>query len=165
MSENTTNHTLAERFYLSEEELQERLDRLLPKETPTIPILRKFQEKSSTATAVLVVGMAGSGKTTLMGQLFHSLSQPFFPQEDTSGATTTQKNKGGYFMNLDPATLTLPFSPNIDIRDTVDYKVRTDVFVPKERTSSTPWGHHALICSCPFCSSYNTFPIFYNYHS
>jgi GTPase SAR1 family protein len=129
MSENTTSNTVAERFYLSEEELQERLDMLLPNEAPTIPILRKFQEKSSTATTVLVVGMAGSGKSTLMGQLFQSLSHPSFPQDDTSGETTPQKNRSGYFINLDPATLTLPFSPNIDIRDTVDYKVRTDVVV------------------------------------
>jgi septin family protein len=128
MSGSAINNTAAERFYLSEEELQERLDKLVPKEKPTIPILRKFEEKSSTATTVLVVGMAGSGKSTLMGQLFHSLSQPSFQQDDTIGGTTIQKNKSGYFINLDPATLTVPFSPNIDIRDTVDYKVCTDVF-------------------------------------
>lgn len=124
MSGSAINNTEEERFYLSEEELQERLDKLVPTEKPTIPILRKFEEKSSTATTVLVVGMAGSGKSTLMGQLFHSLSHPSFPQDDLTsiGGTTIQKNKSGYFINLDPATLTVPFSPNIDIRDTVDYK-------------------------------------------
>lgn len=52
----------AERFYLSEEELNERVETLLPpKESITIPILKKHEENASTPTTVLVVGMAGSG--------------------------------------------------------------------------------------------------------
>ncbi|XP_057957906.1 GPN-loop GTPase QQT2 [Malania oleifera] len=56
---------------------------------------------------VIVVGMAGSGKTTFLHRL----------------VCHTQASKiRGYVMNLDPAVLTLPFGANIDIRDTVRYK-------------------------------------------
>lgn len=59
------------------------------------------------ATAIIVIGMAGSGKTTLMQRLnsyLHSVHQP------------------PYIINLDPAVTHLPFTANIDIRDTVDYQ-------------------------------------------
>lgn len=56
---------------------------------------------------IIVVGMAGSGKTTFMRQLVgHS----------------HVSNLRGYVINLDPAVATLPFAANIDIRDTVKYK-------------------------------------------
>ena len=58
-------------------------------------------------TALLVIGMAGSGKTTFMEQLVES-----------SGS----KGKKAYAVNLDPAVSELPFQANIDIRDTVNYK-------------------------------------------
>jgi hypothetical protein len=48
--------------------------------------------------------MAGSGKTTLVQQMSSHLA-----------ATKAE----GYIMNLDPAVKTLPYEPNIDIRDTV----------------------------------------------
>ncbi|WVQ83917.1 hypothetical protein IAT38_006061 [Cryptococcus sp. DSM 104549] len=56
---------------------------------------------------ILCIGMAGSGKTTLMQRLnshLHSKSTP------------------PYILNLDPAVSHMPYSANIDIRDTVDYK-------------------------------------------
>jgi hypothetical protein len=56
---------------------------------------------------IIVIGMAGSGKTTLMQRLVSHLS--------------TSKSRG-YILNLDPAVMSLPFSANIDIRDTVNYK-------------------------------------------
>ncbi|KAJ7980148.1 GPN-loop GTPase [Quillaja saponaria] len=56
---------------------------------------------------IIVVGMAGSGKTTFLHRLV---------------AHTHTSNIRGYVMNLDPAVLTLPFGANIDIRDTVRYK-------------------------------------------
>ncbi|KAM1305882.1 hypothetical protein TB2_008235 [Malus domestica] len=56
---------------------------------------------------VIVVGMAGSGKTTFMHRLV---------------SHTHESNIRGYVMNLDPAVMTLPFGANIDIRDTVRYK-------------------------------------------
>lgn len=56
---------------------------------------------------IIVVGMAGSGKTTFMHRLV---------------CHTQSRNMRGYVMNLDPAVMTLPFAANIDIRDTVRYK-------------------------------------------
>lgn len=56
---------------------------------------------------ILVVGMAGSGKTTFLHRLV---------------CHTQASNIRGYVMNLDPAVMTLPFGANIDIRDTVRYK-------------------------------------------
>lgn len=56
---------------------------------------------------IIVIGMAGSGKTTLLHRLV---------------AHTKMSGIRGYVLNLDPAVMTLPFSANIDIRDTVKYK-------------------------------------------
>ncbi|KAM7280621.1 hypothetical protein ACFE04_007755 [Oxalis oulophora] len=56
---------------------------------------------------IIVVGMAGSGKTTFMHRLV---------------CHTQATNKRGYVLNLDPAVMTLPYGANIDIRDTVKYK-------------------------------------------
>ncbi|KAI5668535.1 hypothetical protein M9H77_18388 [Catharanthus roseus] len=56
---------------------------------------------------IIVVGMAGSGKTTFMHRLV---------------THTMMSNRRGYVLNLDPAVMTLPFGANIDIRDTVRYK-------------------------------------------
>ena len=53
--------------------------------------------------------MAGSGKTTFVQRInsyLHSLEPP----------------KPPYVLNLDPAVANTPFEPNIDIRDTVNYK-------------------------------------------
>ncbi|XP_042492393.1 GPN-loop GTPase QQT2 [Macadamia integrifolia] len=56
---------------------------------------------------IIVVGMAGSGKTTFLHRLV---------------CHTQASNMRGYVINLDPAVMTLPFGANIDIRDTVRYK-------------------------------------------
>ncbi|XP_059459467.1 GPN-loop GTPase QQT2 isoform X2 [Corylus avellana] len=56
---------------------------------------------------IIVVGMAGSGKTTFLHRLL---------------CHTQASNIRGYVMNLDPAVMTLPFGANIDIRDTVKYR-------------------------------------------
>lgn len=58
-------------------------------------------------TTILCIGMAGCGKTTFMQRLnlhLHSRKQP------------------PYVINLDPAVLSVPYGPNIDIRDSVKYK-------------------------------------------
>merc|ERR1712166_813702 len=57
--------------------------------------------------ACIVIGMAGSGKTTLMQGL------------DAFSHTDGRKS---YLINLDPAVLEVPFNASIDIRDTVNYK-------------------------------------------
>ena len=56
---------------------------------------------------ILIVGTAGSGKTTLV----HRLSLELAMRGDST-----------YILNLDPAVMHLPYAPNIDIRDTVNYK-------------------------------------------
>ncbi|KAF2368119.1 GPN-loop GTPase [Trinorchestia longiramus] len=56
---------------------------------------------------VLVLGMAGSGKTSVVRRLSTYLASA---------------RKLFYTINLDPAVKNVPFMPYIDIRDTVDYK-------------------------------------------
>ncbi|TQS37304.1 hypothetical protein Golomagni_02224 [Golovinomyces magnicellulatus] len=58
-------------------------------------------------TAIVCVGMAGSGKTTFMQRI---------------NAHLHAKNVPPYVINLDPAVRNVPFESNIDIRDSVDYK-------------------------------------------
>jgi len=58
-------------------------------------------------TVVLVIGMAGAGKTTLMHRI---------------NLHVQERGLRGYFINLDPACRSVPFAANIDIRDTVNYK-------------------------------------------
>ena len=57
--------------------------------------------------ALFLIGMAGSGKTTMLQRL--SLELSF-------------SKKTHYIINIDPAICNIPYSPNIDIRDTIDYK-------------------------------------------
>ncbi|SZF00032.1 unnamed protein product [Blumeria hordei] len=58
-------------------------------------------------TAIVCVGMAGSGKTTFMQRINSHLHA---------------KNDPPYVINLDPAVTNVPFDSNIDIRDSVNYK-------------------------------------------
>mmetsp|Transcript_28358 Transcript_28358/g.71075 ORF Transcript_28358/g.71075 Transcript_28358/m.71075 type:complete len:363 (-) Transcript_28358:124-1212(-) len=58
-------------------------------------------------TVAIVIGMAGSGKTSLMQRI---------------NAYRHAKDKPPYIINLDPACTNLPYEANVDIRDTVDYK-------------------------------------------
>ncbi|THD20771.1 XPA binding protein 1 GTPase [Fasciola hepatica] len=55
----------------------------------------------------IVLGMAGSGKTTFVKQLIAHLES---------------QNKHVYSINLDPAVHIVPYRTNIDIRDTVKFK-------------------------------------------
>lgn len=57
-------------------------------------------------TVILFIGMAGSGKTTLV----HSFS-----------SFLKKAHKQRYVINLDPAVGKLPYKPRIDIRDSVNY--------------------------------------------
>ena len=58
----------------------------------------------SSPVVVLVIGMAGVGKTTLMHRI---------------NLFMLEKGIRGYYVNLDPAVRNVPFSANIDIRDTI----------------------------------------------
>jgi GTPase SAR1 family protein len=104
-----------------------------------LPVLERFalrkEGENISPVCVIVVGMAGSGKTTLMAQLQRSLQVPNKKEEeelqdsklpakkkDNDEQEMTASNKTGYCVNLDPATLLVPYGASIDIRDTVDYK-------------------------------------------
>lgn len=56
---------------------------------------------------VIVIGMAGSGKTTLMQRI---------------NSHVHERTLASYMINLDPAVTHVPFGVNVDIRDTVNYK-------------------------------------------
>ncbi|GFR43259.1 hypothetical protein Agub_g4320, partial [Astrephomene gubernaculifera] len=65
------------------------------------------QSHAPKPTVILVIGMAGSGKTTVIQRL---------------NAHLHAGGRQGYIVNLDPAVASLPYGANIDIRDTVKYK-------------------------------------------
>lgn len=83
------------------EELSESIEKLQISESSSN---ENFKRKP---VIIIVVGMAGSGKTTFLHRLV---------------CHTQSSNIRGYVLNLDPAVMTLPFGANIDIRDTVRYK-------------------------------------------
>ncbi|VUZ98069.1 GPN-loop GTPase, putative [Plasmodium vivax] len=58
-------------------------------------------------TVIIVIGMAGSGKTTYVGSLYNYLK--------------VEKKKKVYTMNLDPAVKYVQYPVNIDIRDSIKY--------------------------------------------
>ncbi|KAF4868305.1 GPN-loop GTPase 1 [Colletotrichum sp. SAR 10_70] len=62
---------------------------------------------SDSPVSIVVVGMAGSGKTTFMRRINSYLHG---------------KKEPPYVINLDPAVLNVPFESNIDIRDSVNYE-------------------------------------------
>jgi GTPase SAR1 family protein len=112
---------------------------------PVVARLEQQTPENPAPICVLVVGMAGSGKTTLMAQLQQSTmveqeeEQEEKPAPDDAEAkpapasTQDTSKMPAYCINLDPACLDVPYTPSIDIRDTVDYKVRT-----QGKTNSIP---------------------------
>lgn len=61
-----------------------------------------------------------------MAQLQRSLDVPVSKDPNNSETKEIEEEKVlkiGYCLNLDPATLLVPFGASIDIRDTIDYKV------------------------------------------
>ena len=56
---------------------------------------------------LIVLGMAGSGKTTFVQKLEEEIAN---------------KDQESYIINLDPAVMDTLYEPNLDIRDTVKYK-------------------------------------------
>ncbi|KAI8941310.1 hypothetical protein NX059_002537 [Plenodomus lindquistii] len=76
---------------------------------------------SKPPVAIVCVGMAGSGKTTLMQRLVsHLYTHPDPTQSEPSVSKVAPTPP--YIINLDPAVHHVPFTPNIDIRDSVNYK-------------------------------------------
>lgn len=67
----------------------------------------KTKSNCSHVSTMFFIGMAGSGKTSLIYRMSKKFS--YF-------------KKNHYIINLDPASLITPYSSNIDIRDTINYK-------------------------------------------
>ena len=63
--------------------------------------------KNMNTINLIVLGMAGSGKTTFVQKLEEEIAN---------------KDKESYIINLDPAVMDTLYEPNLDIRDTVKYK-------------------------------------------
>ena len=75
--------------------------------------------RSEGPVVTILIGMAGSGKTTLFHRLHYDAQE---------------KGRRCYFVNLDPAVLEVPIEPQIDIRDTIDYKgIMTEYKLGTER--------------------------------
>ncbi|XP_014255556.1 GPN-loop GTPase 1 [Cimex lectularius] len=67
----------------------------------------EVEEERINPTCIIVLGMAGSGKTTFVSKLTNKLYSSVVPP---------------YVINLDPACLEVPYPANVDIRDVVNYK-------------------------------------------
>ncbi|KDP27945.1 hypothetical protein JCGZ_19025 [Jatropha curcas] len=92
---------------LDSEELSESMDKLNIDQSSSRQAGSSSTNFKRKPVVIIVVGMAGSGKTTFLHRLV---------------SHTQATNIRGYVLNLDPAVMTLPFGANIDIRDTVRYK-------------------------------------------
>eukprot|EP01083_Nonionella_stella_P077749 212440_1 len=64
-------------------------------------------KQENVPTIAIIIGMAGSGKTTLMQRINAHIHQHKMPS---------------YIINLDPAVYEIPYEANIDIRDSINYK-------------------------------------------
>jgi hypothetical protein len=73
-----------------------------------MPLPAAHSSKKHLPTCIIVLGMAGSGKTTFVQRLTAELYR--------------SKTSQPYVVNLDPACREVPYPANIDIRDTVNYK-------------------------------------------
>ncbi|KAI9461537.1 XPA-binding protein 1 [Russula earlei] len=67
-----------------------------------------MSSSSKKPVCIIAIGMAGSGKSTFV----HRLSAHLLSKSPPAPP---------YLLNLDPAVANVPYDPNIDIRDTVDY--------------------------------------------
>lgn len=99
------------------------------------PVVARLEEGQKTPICVLVVGMAGSGKSSLMAQMQHHANMKKHAsstskEENTKDGETNETNNDDtdaktlptYCINLDPATHHLAYEAAIDIRDTINYK-------------------------------------------
>lgn len=68
-------------------------------------VVNDFQIKDK-PVCLVVLGMAGSGKTTFVKKLSQFQRDEMKP----------------YLVNLDPACKEVPYPVNIDVRDTINYK-------------------------------------------
>lgn len=81
------------------------------------------------ASSIIVIGMAGSGKSTFTASLHDHLHEKAKEEQDaqeqhaaaSDAVASSSRTTAPYMVNLDPAVGTLGYEPNVDIRDTVDY--------------------------------------------
>jgi len=96
---------------VTNESVEEKLNDLSLSNDDTSKESRQFPNDTSKESrqfpCILVLGMAGSGKTTFVQRLTAHLNE---------------KKTPAYVLNLDPAVHQVPYPTNIDIRDTVKYK-------------------------------------------
>lgn len=71
----------------------------------------------------LIVGMAGSGKTTFSQRLYSWLTSHKYTHDSSSGL-----NKNIFSINLDPAVLNPKMPLNEDIRDVINYEETMDKY-------------------------------------
>ncbi|KAK1443208.1 GPN-loop GTPase 1 [Babesia gibsoni] len=76
-------------------------------ETSSSLIERPVAAKGRNTLAIIVIGMAGSGKTCYVRTLIEQLKSA---------------GKKVYSINLDPAVTKIPYTPNIDIRESIKYR-------------------------------------------
>lgn len=107
MQMDSSNSSAAQAKGKEKEELAETMDKLNIEGSSSGQAGTSSTNFKRKPVIIIVVGMAGSGKTTFLHRLV---------------CHTQASNIRGYVMNLDPAVMTLPFGANIDIRDTVKYK-------------------------------------------
>lgn len=92
------------------------------------PVIGRIERNETMPVCIIFVGMAGSGKSSLVTQLQTSLDkkaaeQDQLLQQDTEIETTELPHVPyAYCVNLDPATLHVAYDASIDIRDTIHYK-------------------------------------------
>jgi GTPase SAR1 family protein len=100
----------------------------LKKESEKNEIKEKKQKinlpKNMKTINLIILGMAGSGKTTFVQRLEEELAN---------------KDKESYIINLDPAVMDTLYEPNLDIKDTIKYK---------EIMTSNNLGPNGAILTC-----------------
>ncbi|KAH8105343.1 XPA-binding protein 1 [Cristinia sonorae] len=81
-------------------------------------------EEKKKPMVIITIGMAGAGKSTFVQQINSYLHARDSPP---------------YILNLDPAVANVPFEPNIDIRDTINYSE-----VMKQSVALSPCWFYAV---------------------
>ena len=108
---------------IEKEESQKQSESSIKDEKTTDKKTIKLPKNMSTIN-LIVLGMAGSGKTTFVEKLEEEIAN---------------KDKESYIINLDPAVMDTLYEPNLDIRDTVKYK---------EVMTSNNLGPNGAILTC-----------------
>ena len=108
---------------IEKEESQKQSESSIKNEKTTDKKAIKLPKNMSTIN-LIVLGMAGSGKTTFVEKLEEEIAN---------------KDKESYIINLDPAVMDTLYEPNLDIRDTVKYK---------EVMTSNNLGPNGAILTC-----------------